>query len=346
MPGTGAVRKAAFHPDRVPWRRSERSLADEKYDNLFLQLKQSTERHDQEIREANTNFDLRHKKMQDEFEGTISKEYEKNSKLLDELQSLRDEFEGDKSKLLKAHEEQLLQLRSAQEQALRDWRTDYDKVCSLLKSDGLKFEEALRQQEFEYENQIVEIVERERKALQDESEKSATALKDGVSMKQTIGMLQNQVKAKEAELVEAAEREEALKKKLQASQEMVEKVRAQLKERERSLKVKDESLNKLREQMKHLESFRFVLFHKVRALEEERDPLEVQVNSLKTSVREMYTEFVREFRQKQKLDHALSDKSMLSSSLQQENVENLSCSAEFSLCVKVAGTMAVLLNQS
>lgn len=302
-------------------RRSERSLADEKYDNLFLQLKQSTERHDQEIREANTNFDLRHKKMQDEFEGTISKEYEKNSKLLDELQSLRDEFEGDKSKLLKAHEEQLLQLRSAQEQALRDWRTEYDKVCSLLKSDGLKFEEALRQQEFEYENQIVEIVERERKALQDESEKSTTALKDGVSMKQTIGMLQNQVKAKEAELVEAAEREEALKKKLQASQEMVEKVRAQLKERERSLKVKDESLNKLREQMKHLESFRFVLFHKVRALEEERDPLEVQVNSLKTSVREMYTEFVREFRQKQKLDHALSDKSMLSSSLQQENVE-------------------------
>ena len=35
---------------------------------------------------------------EDEFESTISKEYEKNSKLLDELQSLRDEFEGDKSK--------------------------------------------------------------------------------------------------------------------------------------------------------------------------------------------------------------------------------------------------------
>eukprot|EP00434_Breviolum_minutum_P011575 symbB.v1.2.010208.t1/scaffold621.1/size179687/14 len=160
-------------------RRSERSLADEKYDSLFLQLKQSTEQHEQEMREANTNFDHRHKKMQDEFEGTISKEYEKNSKLLDELQSLRDEFESDKSKLLKAHEEQLLELRSAQEHALRDWRTEYDKVCSLLKSDGLKFEEALSQQEFEYENQIVEILERERKALQDESEKSTTALKDG-----------------------------------------------------------------------------------------------------------------------------------------------------------------------
>ncbi|CAK8994489.1 unnamed protein product [Durusdinium trenchii] len=301
--------------------RSQKSLADEKYDNLFMQLKQSTERHEKEMQEANTHFDHRHKKMQDELEGTISKEYEKNSKLLDELQSLRDEFEGEKTKMLKSHDEQLLELRSAQERALRDWRTEYDKVCSLLKSDGLKFEEALRQQESEYESQIVEIKERERRALQDESEKAATALKDGVSMKQTISMLQNQVKSKDVEIAEAAERQEDLKKKLQASQEMVEKVRAQLKERERSLKVKDESLNKLRGQMKHLESFRFVLFHKVRALEEERDPLEEQVNSLKTSVREMYTEFVREFRQKQKLHQTLSDKSMLSSSLQQENVE-------------------------
>ncbi|CAE6931491.1 Wdr65, partial [Symbiodinium sp. CCMP2456] len=302
-------------------RREEKKVSDEKYDNLFKQLQQTSERHTVEMQDANSNFDNKHKKLQDRFEGSISREYEKNSKLLDELQTLRDEFEEDKVKMQKAHEEQLVELRAAQENALREWRVEYDKVCNLLKSDGLKFEEALRQQESEYENQIVEILERERKALQDESEKATTALKDGVSMKQTIGMLQNQVKAKDAELIEAAQQQEELRKKLQASQEMVDKVRAQLKERERSLKVKDESLNKLREQMKHLESFRFVLFHKVRALEEERDPLEEQVNSLKTSVREMYNEFVREFRQKQKLDQALSDKVMRSSSLQQENVE-------------------------
>lgn len=302
-------------------RREEKKVSDEKYDNLFKQLQQTTERHTVEMQDANSNFDNKHKKLQDRFEGSISREYEKNSKLLDELQTLRDEFEEDKAKMQKAHEEQLVELRAAQENALREWRVEYDKVCNLLKSDGLKFEEALRQQESEYENKIVEILERERKALQDESEKATTALKDGVSMKQTIGMLQNQVKAKDAELIEAAQQQEELRKKLQASQEMVDKVRAQLKERERSLKVKDESLNKLREQMKHLESFRFVLFHKVRALEEERDPLEEQVNSLKTSVREMYNEFVREFRQKQKLDQSLSDKVMRSSSLQQENVE-------------------------
>jgi len=128
------------------------------------------------------------------------------------------------------------------------------------------------------------------------------------------------VKLKDGELEMAFKEQDDLRKKLQASQEMAKKVLEQLKERERSLKVKDENLCKLREQMKHLESFRFVLFHKVRALEEERDPLEVQVKALKTSVREMYSEFVREFKQKQKLDHMLGDKSSLSSALQAENV--------------------------
>merc|ERR1712057_78663 len=100
---------------------------------------------------------------------------------------------------------------------------------------------------------------------------------------------------------------------------MFAKVKEQLKERERGLKVKDESLSKLRDQMKHLESFRFVLFHKVRALEEERDPLEEQVNSLRENVKEMYSEFVKEFRQKQKLEHRLNDKAAKAHALQNEN---------------------------
>merc|ERR1719487_1098707 len=134
-------------------------------------------------------------------------------------------------------------------------------------------------------------------------------------------MLQKQLKAKDEELVKAVRERDDLSKKLEASQEMFSKVKEQLKERERGLKVKDESLQKLREQMKHLESFRFVLFHKVRALEEERDPLQEQVTRLQGSVREMYGEFVNEFIQKQKLDSNLADKTMLAAGLQMENVE-------------------------
>jgi hypothetical protein len=73
--------------------------------------------------------------------------------------------------------------------------------------------------------------------------------------------------------------------------------------------------------MKHLESFRFVLFHKVRALEDERDPLEEQVERLKSNVGDMYDEFVREFRQKQNFIQDFATSKNLSSALQKENVK-------------------------
>jgi len=73
--------------------------------------------------------------------------------------------------------------------------------------------------------------------------------------------------------------------------------------------------------MKHLESFRFVLFHKVRALEDERSPLEEQVNMLKTNVSDMYNEFVREFQHKQQLSSDFHDKKNLAVALQEENVK-------------------------
>lgn len=63
-----------------------------------------------------------------------------------------------------------------------------------------------------------------------------------------------------------------------------------------------------------------MLFHKVRALEEERDPLEDQVNSLRDNVKDMYGEFVKEFREKQKLEHRLNDKSSMAHALQNENL--------------------------
>jgi len=108
---------------------------------------------------------------------------------------------------------------------------------------------------------------------------------------------------------------------LPSPKKMFEEVKNQLQECKRGLLVKDDNLRKLREQMKHLESFRFVLFHKVRALEDERDPLEEQVESLKSNVGHMYDEFVREFRQKQGLSGEFQDKKNLAVALQEENVK-------------------------
>jgi len=302
-------------------RKHEKHIADEKFDDLFKRFTQTTKGHQEAMNQANTHFDQKIREIQEENENKLSNEYEKQSRLLEELQMLRDQHDAQLRQVEAKHDEQLSALRIAQENALREWRTEYEKVCSLLKTDGLKFEKALEQQESEYENEIAEIQEQARVALHVESEKSTTALKDTVSMQQTIHMLQGQLKNTRDELNGVIKDRDDLQKKLEEAEVMFTKVDDQLKEQKRSLAVKDENLKKIREQMKHLESFRFVLYHRLNALEEERDPLEEQVNLLKTSVREMYSEFVREFRQKQKLDQQLNDNTSLSAALQKETVE-------------------------
>lgn len=294
---------------------------EEKYDALFVQHTTSLERSEQAIKAANTMFNERNKEMQDQFDERISAEWEKQDRLLNELKDLREQHEVMIRDIEQKHEEQLNELRKKQERDMREWRSSYEQVCNLLKSDGLKFEEALQQQEAEYEQQLDEMREHKRFALQVESEKSTTALKDGVSMKQTISMLQKQRKEKDEELRKVKEECEYFKKELKESEKMFAEVNKTLAECKRGLLVKDEVLKSTREQMKHLESFRFVLFQKVKMLEEERDPLEEQVNKLKSSVGDMYNEFVREFRQKQHLNHEFSEKKTLASALQAENVK-------------------------
>lgn len=301
-------------------RKHERQQHDEKYDSLFTQHKRALERHKDEVDKANGDFEGRARSQQDHFEGNIGKERDVQDRLLHELHSLKEQQAKRVEAIEEKNAKQLKELRDSNESALREWRTEYDKVCSLLKSDGVKFEEALRQQETEYEDQISEILELKRSVLQVESEKSTTALKDGVSMKQTITMLQGTINEIKNKLEDSESKRKDKEKELEASKEMFANVQEQLREEKRALKVKGESLAKIREQMKHLESFRFVLFHKVKQMEKERDPLAEQVSSLKNSVSEMYSEFVREFRHKQKLDQQLNDKTNLSVSLQQENV--------------------------
>merc|ERR1711988_1834651 len=124
-----------------------------------------------------------------------------------------------------------------------------------------------------------------------------------------------QLEQKAEDLTNAIREREDLRRKLDTATDHFQKAQAQLRERDTVIKVKDETIQKLRDQQKHLESFRFVLFHKVRTLEEERDPLEDQVNSLRDSVKDMYSEFVREFREKQNLEQRLNDKTSMASSL-------------------------------
>ncbi|CAD7930848.1 unnamed protein product [Amoebophrya sp. A25] len=243
-----------------------------------------------------------------DMQNRLTKEYEKQSRLVAEIQALREKNRSDLMSLEESYEAQIEALKKHSEAAMKELRSEYDKVCAMLKTDGLKFEEAMRQQEEEYEAEISDFQDQKRSALQNESERYNGALRDMVSMKNQISSLQSQIVQNQDDLSRSAKQQDELKRKLEEVLDMFRKAQEQLKDREKVIRVKDEALQKLRSNQKHLESFRYVLFHKVQTLEKERDPLEQQVTELKDSVQGMYQEMVQDLRKKQALETRNAEK--------------------------------------
>lgn len=89
----------------------ERQQAEEKYTSLFDQHKKALARHGEEVKAANADFERRARARQEEFEAKIALEYEKQSRLLNELEALKEEHVQDVAKHSDKHGEQLQELR-------------------------------------------------------------------------------------------------------------------------------------------------------------------------------------------------------------------------------------------
>ncbi|CAD7948006.1 unnamed protein product [Amoebophrya sp. A120] len=280
----------------------------DRYEILSMNLAQSQKIHNETTAMKSQEYDTTMRNNEKEHEGRLTKEYEKQNRLVAEIQAMREKNRADILALEESYEAQIDALKKHSEAAMRELRSEYDKVCSMLKTDGLKFEEAMKQQEEEYEAEITEVQDLKRSALQAESERYNGALRDTVSMKNQIGALQTQIRGQQEDLARSSRQQDDLKRKLEEVLDMFRKAQDQLKDREKVIKVKDEALQKLRSNQKHLESFRYVLFHKVQTLEKERDPLEEQVTELKDSVQGMYQEMVQDLRKKQTLETRNAEK--------------------------------------
>ena len=253
-----------------------------------------------------------------EQESKLSKEYEKQSRLMQENVVIREKAKLDLLSLEEQYEREMEQLKKHNEQAFSEWRGEYEKVVTLLKADGLKFEEALAQTEEEYETEVGALLDGKREALSMQSELYNDSVRDAVSLKNNITGLQRRVVGREEELVKAAEDKETLKKKLNESVRVFEKAQNQLKERDRVIRVKDEALAKLRSNQKHLESFRFVLSQKVLQLEKAKDPLESQVGELRSLLNGIHGEMVADLRKKQALENRNAEAKLKITNLAQE----------------------------
>merc|ERR1719506_3191934 len=162
----------------------------------------------------------------------------------------------------------------------------------------MKFETALSATELEAEQELRTLQTVQRRKLQQSSEKSAEAYTAVEKHKAEVQTLQQTLKRVEADLVTLRKNRDETRKKLEESQQMCKKVEEQLNERSSVVSLRDEHVAKLRENESHLEGFRFLLYHKVKSLESERDPLAERVEDLRTTVKDMYQEFVQVYREK------------------------------------------------
>eukprot|EP00820_Chromera_velia_P025674 Cvel_9918.t1-p1 / transcript=Cvel_9918.t1 / gene=Cvel_9918 / organism=Chromera_velia_CCMP2878 / gene_product=hypothetical protein / transcript_product=hypothetical protein / location=Cvel_scaffold586:14384-17745(+) / protein_length=674 / sequence_SO=supercontig / SO=protein_coding / is_pseudo=false len=83
--------------------------------------------------------------------------------------------------------------------------------------------------------------------------------------------------------------------------------------------MKDQSLSHFQETHRHLEAFRTVLFHKIQALDAQKGPLEQQVYALRESIKDMYSEFTDEIKQRQRLERVIASDADMLQSLHSEN---------------------------
>merc|ERR1719191_2280046 len=124
------------------------------------------------------------------------------------------------------------------------------------------------------------------------------------------------IKGRQTEVQQEKETLRDLQQRLRNSIERFQNSLETLQRKEEVIKQKDLQIQRLKDSQKHLEGFRYVLFHKVQDLEDERAPLGQQVESLRESVKEMDAEFVTAFRGKQKLETRLKELSEQVVSLQ------------------------------
>merc|ERR1719174_2744238 len=103
-------------------RTREKRNAAEKYDMIVEKLAKAHHQHDDALAMANAEFERRMKELDHQYEDRLMKEYDKQNRLLNEVQNLRERHRSETEQTEKRYEEQIVGMRSMQEKAMHEWR--------------------------------------------------------------------------------------------------------------------------------------------------------------------------------------------------------------------------------
>jgi cilia- and flagella-associated protein 57 len=191
---------------------------------------------------------------------------------------------------------------------LRIFQDAYNRLKDELANTKAQYEEFVRQQDEDHEDEMLQVQHHHKKALEEEQE-AVLNLKSQASMmrrrfdgfKAEKEGLQSELKGKENELKNANERNEEQERQILM-------LKNDIRDREQTIDNKEKRISELRLKAKELEKIKFVLDYKYKELKKEMEPKETQILHMKEQIKEMDHELERDVRTNHALGQALNDK--------------------------------------
>merc|ERR1719498_1614738 len=182
-------------------RAREAQKAKERYELIDKKMNAALQFHEDQKRQMLRDADDRLANLNDQYSRRLGQEMDKISRIQRDVDIGRANRAKHLQEIESTYKGKFDTIRENQEQAMQEWRTEYDAACNMLKLDGMKFETALTATEIEAEQELRTLQTNQRRKLQQSSEKSAEAYTEVEKKKEEVQKLQQTLKRIEADLV-------------------------------------------------------------------------------------------------------------------------------------------------
>lgn len=264
--------------------------------------------------------------LENRYEHKLADQLDRYDQLSEEMELLRQKCEGlllaDRTDFTKQLNETIHQARLRE----KKMRSENKRITDDRASDESAFKEILDQQEYEYEDELRQLITAAEGELIMERENIAKLR----TLVQTKNTKLDQLKKKLVELSMASRARATLLKNEKSEKmkllETIEHYKKNLAEREEVVAEKEKIIMELRSKTRTLENFRFVLDYRLQQLTAERGPITSHIEGLERHITTMYEELVEEFETKknEKIEKEKNDQrnNLVLADLNHERLQN------------------------
>lgn len=277
----------------------------EKYESLIKNARNQTYhlenmiqvekgKHEARLKDAQEKHDQKLLQKQETNNAKLNELFERYDKLKKTIDELKQKFDIDMDQILKSHNENIDSVQNELQNRLSMIESAYSELDKAIKEESFKYEAMVIQTDNDYENLVKQEKHEKLQELRKEKNLAKNYLmahsklvRDNMSTQKDCQLL----KEKEAELID---KNSVLKNEKRTIKLKLKEMEKEMERREDVIKKKENTIKELRSLHVHLQNFRFVLDQKIKALKDERQPMESQLASLQSHIKNLFGELLEE----------------------------------------------------